>query len=96
MHANHRHVTRANPNVTLSSSKGALRPRLRTPLKPPDPLLLGPIAFLVALGLVMVFSSSSAIAYSAYHDTAHYLKRQAVYLVVGLIVAYAAYRVDYH
>jgi cell division protein FtsW len=84
------------PNVTLSSSKGAPRPRLKAPLKPPDPLLLAPIAFLVALGLVMVFSSSSAIAYSAYHDTAHYLKRQAVYLVVGLVVAYAAYRVDYH
>jgi len=44
----------------------------------------------------MVFSASSAIAYSAYHDTAHYLKRQAVYLVIGLLFAYAAYRIDYH
>jgi cell division protein FtsW len=87
VHASARRVT-VSPN--------AQRPRIHAPLKPPDPLLLGPIAFLVALGLVMVFSSSSAIAYSAYHDTAHYLKRQAVYLVVGLVLAYAAYRVDYH
>ncbi len=53
------------------------------------------MAFLVALGLVMVFSSSSAIAYSYHHDTAYFLKRQVVYLIVGLALAYAAYRVDY-
>jgi cell division protein FtsW len=77
------------------------RPRQRAPqatvraLRPADPVLLGSIACLVALGLVMVFSASSAIAYATYHDTAYYLKRQLVYLVVGLVLAYAAYRVDY-
>lgn len=70
-------------------------PRARVPLKPPDPLLLGSVAFLLALGLVMVFSASSATAYNAYHDTAHYLKRQVIYLLVGLAFGYAAYRVDY-
>jgi cell division protein FtsW len=63
--------------------------------KPPDALLLGSVAFLVALGLVMVFSASSATAYSIYHDTAYFLKRQVVFLVVGLALAYVAYRVDY-
>jgi cell division protein FtsW len=80
-----------------------LRARPRVPheqplpraMYPPDALLLGAIAFLVALGLVMVFSASSAIAYATFHDTAYYLKRQFAYLVVGLILAYAAYRVDY-
>jgi cell division protein FtsW len=85
-------------NVTLSLSKGE-RPsphsHRRTALKAPDALLLGSVAFLVALGLVMVFSASSATAYSYFHDTAYYLKRQLVYLVVGLVLAYAAYRVDY-
>jgi cell division protein FtsW len=89
---------RRYPDVTLSLSKGE-RPshahQRRVALKPPDALLLGSVAFLVALGLVMVFSSSSAIAYSYFHDTAYYLKRQLVYLVVGLVLAYAAYRVDY-
>ncbi|MDQ6925738.1 MAG: hypothetical protein M3154_05825, partial [Candidatus Eremiobacteraeota bacterium] len=67
-HANANAFHATSPDVTLTlrqaqGSKGAPRPRHRTPLKPPDPLLLGPVAFLVALGLVMVFSSSSAIAY---------------------------------
>ena len=67
----------------------------RATLKPPDALLLGSVAFLLALGLVMVFSASSATAYSAYHDTAYFLKRQVAFLLVGLVLAYAAYRVDY-
>jgi cell division protein FtsW len=85
------------PGATLSSSKGprSSYARAHTVLKPPDALLLGSIAFLVALGLVMVFSASSATAYSYYHDTAYYVKRQVAYLVVGLLFAYAAYRVDY-
>ncbi|MEA2719644.1 MAG: cell division protein FtsW, partial [Candidatus Eremiobacteraeota bacterium] len=88
--------TARRPDVTLSLSKGGQSPNpRRTELKPPDALLLGSVAFLVALGLVMVFSSSSAIAYSYHHDTAYYLKRQVVYLIVGLVLAYAAYRIDY-
>lgn len=68
----------------------------RLALKPPDTLLLGSVAFLVALGLVMVFSSSSVTAYATFHDNAYFLKRQLAYLVVGIVLAYAAYRVDYH
>ncbi|HZW53636.1 MAG TPA: putative lipid II flippase FtsW [Candidatus Elarobacter sp.] len=91
-----RNATAPRPDVTLSRSKGAPTPHpRRTALKPPDALLLGSVAFLIALGLVMVFSSSSAIAASSYHDTAHYLKRQVAYLAIGLVFAYAAYRVDY-
>jgi cell division protein FtsW len=67
----------------------------RAALRPPDALLLGSVAFLLALGLVMVFSASSATAYSAYHDTAYFLKRQVAFLMVGLVLAYPAYRVDY-
>ncbi len=67
----------------------------RVILKPPDALLLASVAFLLALGLVMVFSASSATAYSAYHDTAYFLKRQLAFLLIGLAFAYAAYRVDY-
>ncbi|HTD35712.1 MAG TPA: putative lipid II flippase FtsW [Candidatus Elarobacter sp.] len=69
--------------------------RERARVGPPDALLLGSVAFLVVIGLVMVFSASSATAYSSFHDTAYYLKRQLVYLGVGLVLAYAAYRVDY-
>ncbi len=86
---------RANQHVTTSKDRAWASQRQRVTVKPPDALLLGSVAFLVALGLVMVFSASSATAYADYHDTAHYLKRQVVYLIVGLVVAYGVYRLDY-
>ena len=63
---------------------------------PPDTLLFAAIAALVAIGLVMIYSASSATAYSEHHDTAYYMKRQVMWLAVGLGIAYAAYRVEYH
>ena len=62
---------------------------------PPDTLLFAAVASLVAIGLVMIFSASSAQAYADHHDTAYYVKRQLVYLVAGLLLAYGAYRIDY-
>ena len=50
---------------------------------------------LVAFGLVMVYSASSAQAILANHDPAYYLKRQAVYAVVGLIALAVCARFDY-
>ena len=69
--------------------------RHRAALAPPDPWLFATVAALVAIGLVMIFSASSATAYAAYRDTAYYLKRQLLWLAVGSVFAYAAYRVDY-
>jgi cell division protein FtsW len=62
---------------------------------PPDTLLFGAVATLVVIGLVMIFSASSAQAYADHHDTAYYVKHQAIYLVVGLVAAFAAYSIDY-
>jgi cell division protein FtsW len=62
---------------------------------PPDTLLFFAVASLVGIGLVMVFSASSATAYLEHHDVAYYAKRQLVWLVVGLVIAYGAYRLDY-
>ncbi len=72
-----------------------LRTRPRAPLAPPDAWLFATVAGLIAIGIVMVFSASSATAYADYHDTAYFLKRQLVWLAVGGVFAYAAYRVDY-
>ncbi len=63
---------------------------------PPDTLLVGSVLTLVVIGLVMIYSASSAQAYSDYHDPAFYFKRQLLWLVVGGVVAYGAYRMDYH
>jgi cell division protein FtsW len=64
-------------------------------LAPPDSVLFAAVAALVAIGLIMIYSASSATAYASYHDTAYYLKRQLVWLVVALVCAYFAYRIDY-
>jgi cell division protein FtsW len=61
----------------------------------PDAVLVGSIAVLVAIGLVMIFSASSALAIAQHHDAAFFLKRQIVWLVVGIIAAFAAYRIEY-
>jgi cell division protein FtsW len=50
---------------------------------------------LVAFGLVMVYSASSARAVLEGHDPAYYLKRQAVYALVGLVGLALLSRVDY-
>lgn len=62
---------------------------------PPDTWLFIAVTSLVAIGLVMIFSASSAQAYADHRDTSYYVKRQAVYLIAGLILAYGAYRIDY-
>lgn len=63
---------------------------------PLDTPLFTAVAALVGIGLVMVFSASSATAYAQHGDIAYYLKRQLVWLAVGLAGAYALYRLDYH
>ncbi len=62
---------------------------------PPDTLLFTAVAALVGIGLVMIFSASSAIAYAEHGDVAYYAKRQLMWLTVGLIPAIIAYRMDY-
>jgi cell division protein FtsW len=77
---------------------GAAAPRplrSRASRAPPDPWIFATVAGLVAIGLVMVFSASSATAYATYHDTAYFLKRQLVWLAIGGAFAYLAYRIDY-
>ncbi|MBC5816538.1 MAG: putative lipid II flippase FtsW [Candidatus Eremiobacteraeota bacterium] len=63
---------------------------------PPDSMLFSVVAILVGIGLVMIFSASSATAYSINHDAMYFLKRQVIWLIVALGAAYFAYRIDYH
>jgi cell division protein FtsW len=82
-------------------SYAAPRPRQaqRVPsysLAPLDTWLFASVAALVGIGLVMVFSASSATAYAQHGDIAYYLKRQLIWLAVGLVGAYGLYRLDYH
>jgi cell division protein FtsW len=51
---------------------------------------------LVAFGLVMVYSASSARALLGSDDPAYYLKRQALFAVLGLVALVLLARTDYH
>jgi len=61
----------------------------------PDTVLIATVGSLVAIGLVMILSASSATAYAFHHDPTYYLKRQLIWLCIGLGAAVAAYRCDY-
>ena len=51
---------------------------------------------LVAFGLVMVYSATSASAAIGNGDPMSYLKRQAVYALIGVVLMAVASRLDYH
>jgi len=51
---------------------------------------------LVAFGLVMVYSATSASAALGDGDSMAYLERQAVYALLGVVLMTAASRIDYH
>jgi cell division protein FtsW len=50
-------------------------------------LVLGAVSLLLIVGLMMVLSASSVSAYVTFDDSYFYVKRQAVFLVVGLVAA---------
>lgn len=50
-------------------------------------LLLGSVALLLALGVMMVLSASSVNAYVNYTDSYYFVKRQAIFLGIGLVGA---------
>jgi cell division protein FtsW len=62
-----------------------------------DQRVLGLVTLaLVAFGLVMVYSATSASAALGDGDPMSYLKRQAVYALIGLVLMLVAARFDYH
>ncbi|MEI6033711.1 MAG: putative lipid II flippase FtsW [Verrucomicrobiae bacterium] len=58
-------------------------------------VLLLTVAGLVVLGLIMLFSTS-AFAHDSHGDIYFFVKRQAIWLGVGVVVAFVAACVDYH
>lgn len=60
-----------------------------------DQVLLCVTVMLTVVGLVMVFSASAVLAGNRHHDSWYYLKRQGVWLVMGLSLLHVLSRVDY-
>ena len=61
-----------------------------------DYTLLIVILFLLAFGLVMVYSTSSYSALDATGDSAYYFKKQLISTAVGLIFMAVVFFIDYH
>lgn len=61
----------------------------------PDWILLFTTLALIALGLMMVYSSSSDLGYRDYDDAAYFFKRQVRWLAVGAVVMFLATRMHY-
>ena len=58
-------------------------------------LVLGSAAMLLLLGMMMVLSASSVSAYVSFDDAYYYVKRQGVFLVVGLLGAFVLTRLSH-
>lgn len=63
---------------------------------PADPVLTSTIVALVAFGVVMVFSASAVFASQRYDDPFHFLSRQGVFAIVGIVAMFTIARIDYH
>jgi len=67
----------------------------REALGSPDWILFFTTLAIIAMGLMMVYSSTSDLGYRDYGDAAHYVKRQALWLAIGLVAMIIVMRVPY-
>ena len=74
----------------------AARKGLLRPLPPMDLPFLVLVLTLVAFGLVMLCSASSAVALYRRQDAFAYVRPQLLYAAMGLVAMWMASRVDYH
>lgn len=61
-----------------------------------DYSLLFVIIFIVGLGLIMIYSTSSYTAQMDYGSSEYYFLKQLQFNLLGFVAMYIAYRIDYH
>ena len=74
----------------LSKNKSAI---IKNPPMP-DPAFIITVIMLAVFGTVMVFSASGPYSYARYGDTAYFMKRQIIWVVVGFLTMYVASRIN--
>lgn len=62
---------------------------------PVDPVLAAIVIALIGFGVVMVYSASAIEATVRYRDAQFFLKKQAIYAAVALVVMWLSSRIDY-
>ncbi len=78
------------------ATKRNIRPRKEQSEYFFDYSLLFIVLFLLGFGLIMIYSASSYAAYEDFGDAAHYLKRQAISSVLGLVAMMVVANIPYH
>jgi cell division protein FtsW len=63
---------------------------------PIDPVMAAILVALIGFGVVMVYSASTVEGTVAHHDAQFFLKRQAIYAVLAVAIAFGLSRFDYH
>jgi cell division protein FtsW len=90
--------------VTLRNARRTVGLQLATPLdaRPSaqasgslDTVLAATVVALVGFGVIIVYTASAVQATVQYHDPQFFLKRQVVYASLGLLLTWAASRIDY-
>lgn len=59
-------------------------------------LLFVTVVLLLSIGVVMIYSTSAFFAQDKFNDSYYFLKRQALWIVCGLVAFACAVNVDYH
>lgn len=62
----------------------------------PDYFFLGIVFALLAFGLFMIYDASAVKAYYDFGDGFRFLKYQAIWIFLGLIILYIFQKIDYH
>ncbi|TVX94252.1 stage V sporulation protein E [Paenibacillus agilis] len=62
----------------------------------PDWWLIVAVVSLLAIGIVMVYSAGSVLAFHDYGDSYYFVKRQLLFAVLGLAAMFVTMNVDYH
>ncbi|MGA8179612.1 MAG: putative lipid II flippase FtsW [Desulfobacterales bacterium] len=60
-----------------------------------DITLLFPVLFLVGVGIVMVYSASSALALKKFGTSYYFLKKQSIFALLGIVVLVASCHIPY-
>ncbi|HLN47478.1 MAG TPA: FtsW/RodA/SpoVE family cell cycle protein, partial [Magnetospirillaceae bacterium] len=68
---------------------------MTTQRRSPDATLLIVAALLTAIGAIMVFSASSVVGITRYHDAAHFFKRELVWVALGGLACWLGMKLDY-
>jgi len=73
-----------------------LRRLVQTRDKGPDLLIFASALALLTIGLVMVFSASSPMAFHEFGDSTYFVKRQLFWALLGTVAMIATMNIDYH